>query len=168
MSRTKFRRTLTAEILRELLDYDPDTGVFRNRIRRGNRGIAGAVTGTKRPTGYVIIGIEGLDYYAHRLAWLYVHGEWPKADIDHIDGDPSNNRIHNLRDVSTTVNCQNHRGPKTGSQLGVLGVHKHRRKYIAWICINKKKTYLGLYETPEMAHAVYLAYKRAFHEGCTI
>ncbi len=168
MRRPIVRRPLTAEILKELLVYDPQTGIFSNRVKRGNRGIAGAATGAMRKRGYTLIGIEGREYYAHRLAWLYINGAWPSGDIDHIDGDPANNRIANLRDVSTTVNCQNHRRAKRDSSTGVIGVTPHRDKFIAWICVDKKRLYLGVYETTEEASAVYLEHKRRLHPGCTI
>lgn len=162
------KTNITAQRLRELLHYNPETGVFTNRVNRGNRGKAGEVTGTKRPGGYVMVGVEGRVYYAHRLAWMYMGGGWPEQDIDHIDGDPSNNRFTNLRDVSTTVNCQNMRRAKTNSRTGVLGVSRHRKKYIVWICINKKRVYLGLYATEEAAAIAYIEQKRRHHEGCTI
>jgi hypothetical protein len=166
MSRAK--RPLPAERLRELLHYDPETGVFTNRVNRGNRGKAGDVTGTDRGNGYIVMGVEGAVYYAHRLAWLYVTGEWPTLEIDHKDGNPSNNKFTNLRDVSDTVNYQNKRRAKSNSRTGVLGVSRHRDKFIAWICVNGKRVYLGVHPTADAASAAYLAHKRTHHEGCMI
>jgi len=98
---------VTAARLREVLDYNPETGIFTNRIRRGSKGAAGAEAGTLTPTGYRNIVIDGRLYPAHRLAWLYVHGTMPKWTIDHINHRRDDNRIANLRDVPHRENCQN-------------------------------------------------------------
>ena len=87
---------LEALRLRELLSYDPDTGLFRWSKNKGSKD-AGELAGCVSPKGYILIGIDGCLYLAHRLAWLYVHGEFPEKDIDHRDQDKSNNRICNLR-----------------------------------------------------------------------
>jgi hypothetical protein len=85
---------LTAERLRELLNYDPDTGVFTWRVRPVHSHRVGDIAGSVRTTrGYRLIGVAGRVYKAHRLAWLYMMGEWPKDQIDHINRDPSDNRF---------------------------------------------------------------------------
>jgi HNH endonuclease len=90
---------LTAERLRELLDYDKETGVFRYKKRsgRGAPVLVGALAGGGTPNRYWRIAIDGERYYAHRLAWLHVYGEWPMGDIEHIDRDKNNNAISNLK-----------------------------------------------------------------------
>jgi hypothetical protein len=90
------RPPLNAARLRELMHYEPETGrVVRRTATRGHR--AGAVAGCTRRDGYQVISIDGYRYLAHRLAWLYVHGAWPDGDLDHINANPSDNRIANLR-----------------------------------------------------------------------
>ena len=97
---------MTQAELKSILSYDPDTGVFLWLESR--RGVtAGTVAGSTRHDGYQSIRVRRKSYLAHRLAWLYTHGEWPEKNIDHIDHDPSNNRVSNLRDVPQTVNNRN-------------------------------------------------------------
>lgn len=160
---------LTAERLRELLHYDPDTGVFRWVAARPNCR-SGEQAGCTRENGHVIICLDGKLYYAHRLAWLYVHGAWPSKLIDHINGNRSDNRIQNLRDVEPSVNAQNIRQAFKTNASGVLGASLFKRtgRYVAMIRIDGKKRYLGYFDTAEEAHAAYLAAKRKHHQGCTI
>ncbi len=157
---------LTAERVRELLDYDPETGVLTWRVSsRGRR--AGAVAGTVKP-GEIQVNVEGRLYRAHRLIWLHVHGRWPEQHIDHIDGNPHNNAIGNLRDVSCSVNLQNKRRGQ-GRTSDLLGVHRHRTgRWGAQIKLGGTHRWLGLFGTPEEAHAAYVKVKRELHPGCTI
>lgn len=158
-------RDLTAARLRELLNYDPETGLL-TWIRSG-QGVAypGKVAGRFRPDGYVNIGIDKQLHQAHRLAWLYMTGEHPKHCIDHIDGNPANNRWANLRDVTHSVNHQNRR-PGGNNTTGYLGITRSGKKWSAKIVTNGKITYLGAHATPEEAHAAYMAAKRIQHEAC--
>ena len=106
-------RPLTAEWLRAVLDYDPKTGLFHWRIDRGGRKARiGALAGSFDATGYIQIMIDGKNYKAHRLAWLYVTGNWPIGDIDHLNGERANNRWSNLREATKSINQQN---PQRGS-----------------------------------------------------
>lgn len=156
--------------LRAALSYDPESGLIvwikppSNRVSPGD--IAGAV-GTRR---YLRIGFGGKDYQAHRVAWALHHGKWPDAVIDHIDGETTNNRIANLRDVSMKLNMQNRRTATKGSISGLLGArwHRHSRLWHAVIKTSGKVTSLGYHKTPEAAHAAYLEAKRRLHAGCTI
>ena len=101
---------LTALRLHSLLRYESDTGVFTWRIRSNSRAAKDQRAGCLcKALGYVLIGIDGKMYYAHRLAWLYVHGKWPGQVIDHINRVRNDNRICNLRDVSRAVNNANKR-----------------------------------------------------------
>jgi len=160
---------LTAERLRELLKYDRNTGVFHRRIDSGKRWKAGEVAGSiHKHNGYGINRVDGKDYFSHRLAWLYVTGEWPSRDIDHIDGNKTNNRFANLREVSEMVNAQNQKRAHSGTHSGILGVYPVGNRWKAMICIEKKPIYLGSFATPEEASAAYLAAKRLHHRGCTI
>lgn len=152
---------ITADFVRELFHYDPDTGVFTRRVtRQGMRGKAGNVAGTRKPNGYLSISICGANYMAHRLAWLYVHGAWPAGHIDHINQDKGDNRIANLRDASHTLNMHNrtvNRNNKTG--LRGVGIYKdsgrNRKRFRAYIGKEGKTLHLGSYATAEEAHAAY-------------
>jgi len=159
---------LTAQQLRELLHYDPQTGLFSRRTN-GVRYAAGAVVGNaNRPNDRRIIRIRGSVYKAHRLAWLYVYGEWPTYHIDHLDGNPSNNRIANLRDVPSVVNTQNIRKARSHNRSGLLGAYKSRNKWNARITVDGKSIYLGVFDTAEQAHVAYVSAKRLYHVGCTM
>ena len=160
--------TLTADRLRELFDYDQTTGIFVRRIGvRG--GLAGEIAGYVHSTlGYRYIGVDRKVRLAHRLAWLYTTGCWPGNTIDHINGDRSDNRISNLRDVPHRVNCENRKAPKADTASGILGVFRNRERWVAKIRIQGKQTNLGTYATREEASVAYLAAKRQFHKGNTL
>lgn len=158
---------LTAARLRELLDYDPETGAFTWRVPRQHRP-AGLPAGTKTRIGYLVIRVDGHVHNAHRLAWLHMTGEFPAATIDHMDGDKSNNRWVNLRDVPQRVNSQNHR--KAQGSAGLLGAcwNKRTKNWRAVITVDDKQVHVGTFPTPELAHAAYVDAKRRLHEGCTL
>jgi len=105
---------------------------------------------------------------ASRLAWLITYGKWPVNEIDHVDGNQQNNRIANLRDVPHRINMQNRKKATRHNKCGFLGVTAIGRKWAAKITAGGKLTYIGLYPTPELAHAAYLEAKRQLHAGCTI
>ena len=155
---------LTAERLREVVSYDRATGEF---VRRGT----GRRAGTLKDNGYLHFTVDGVKWGAHRLAWLYVHGQWPDGDIDHIDGNRRNNALANLRDVSRSTNLQNLRCAKSHNKsTGLLGAHFHRQsgRYTSRIQTNGRDKHLGTFDTPEAAHAAYIAAKRELHEGNTL
>jgi hypothetical protein len=161
---------LTAQRLREVFDYNPETGLFTRLTSRGPAK-AGELLGAKSNSrGYCLIGIDYEQYGAHRLAWLHVHGEWPKHFIDHIDGNPLNNRIANLRDVPHGTNMENQRQARRDNKAtGLLGVKvRMAGRFQARIQVSGETRYLGTFNTPEEAHQAYLAGKRQLHEGCTI
>lgn len=163
--------TLTAERLRELLDYDPETGVFRWKVRTSNRIKVGDVAGCARINReYVKIKIVGhkIGFYAHRLAWLYVYGEWPSGDVDHINGKKGDNSISNLRLADRSKNMQNLKIANKNSRTGLLGVHIDKKKFGASITLNYKRIYIGNFDTAEEAHQAYLEAKRRLHEGNTL
>ena len=164
---------LTAEIARELLTYNPDTGklfwkersskYFKNPTHRKsfNNQWAGkeALTAiTRRKSGHPA-RLDGRlfnkTYSAHRIAWLIYYGEWPKNQIDHINQDPTDNRIENLRDVTHAENNKN-RTLQNNSTTGYSGVSFYKRdgKYRAEISINNITKHLGYYDTAEEAAAV--------------
>jgi hypothetical protein len=165
--KSKMKRTdLTGETLRNLLDYDPDTGIFHWRVSRG--GVEpGAAAGHINNRGYILIRVNGTDFKAHRLAWLHFHGMWPDHQIDHINGDRSDNRIANLRDVSQFTNMQNQTKPPKNSTSGFLGVswHKRAKQWRARISVNGRVQHIGCFDCAKEAHAAYLAAKLRFHLG---
>jgi len=148
--------SLTAEWLRELLDYDAETGVFTWLVSANNRTKAGSVAGSPHGGGYIIIGVRGRMYLAHRLAWLWVHSEWPPHDVDHINLDKTDNRIANLRLATRSQNKANTLRPFTNTS-GVKGVSWHRqgRKWQARIKVNGKNKNLGLFTNIDAAAAAY-------------
>ena len=160
------KRSLDGKSLRSLLDYDPDTGIFRWRVNRGNVE-AGAVAGSVKSDGYIRIKVNGMEFMAHRLAWLHFHGVWPEHHIDHINGVKAENRIANLRDVSRSMNLQNQTRPQKNSTSGFLGVslHKASKRWKAMIMVNGQSQHLGYFSSAEAAHAAYLAAKLRFHPG---
>lgn len=159
---------LTAQRLRDVLLYDPETGVFRWALSRGSRAAAGAVAGWLDDKGYVRIQVDGHTCFAHRLAWLHCYGEWPDAHIDHRDGDPSNNRIDNLRAATRSQNMTNQRRAQANNKLGLLGVIRDKRKFRAQIRVNGRLRSLGSFATPEQAHEAYLAAKAHLHPFQTL
>lgn len=105
---------------RELLDYDPATGLIHWKVGRGNRKPGTAVSSYRR--GYPQVKIDGRKYQAHRLAWLIHHGRWPDAMLDHRNGRRNDNRLDNLREATWAENNANIRGAKRNNTLGVRGV----------------------------------------------
>jgi HNH endonuclease/AP2 domain len=159
-------RNLTPERLREILHYDPATGLFTWRVCRHHRTKIGAIAGCIT-NGYGIIVLDGSIYKMHRLAWAYTYGHWPKNDIDHIDGNGTNNRLLNLRDATRSMNCQNQKRAQKNNKTGLLGVRFRRDngRYSAQIGVDGKPRYLGLFDTAEAAHAAYIEAKRRLHPG---
>lgn len=160
---------LTCEQLRAALDYNAETGEFRWKIKR-YRSEIGSVAGGLHGGGYASIGLYGGRYAAHRLAWLYVHGNWPIGQIDHLNGDRSDNRLCNLRDVSQQTNLQNRRIVRKDSVTGILGAYVDRRtgRFNSKIMVDGKYIWLGGFATAEEANAAFIEAKRKHHAGCTI
>jgi hypothetical protein len=155
---------VTHQDLLSLMSYEPETGVFTWLERKKGRR-QGKPAGGLNGNGYRSIQIGADRYMAHRLAWFYVYGYWPTGYIDHINGDPADNRIANLREVTQSVNLQNQRQPRADNKTGFLGVSPQAGKYQARITFAGKHQYLGLFDTPEEAYAAYLAAKRQHHPG---
>jgi hypothetical protein len=154
---------LTQDHLKSLLNYDPDTGEFTWLVTRG-KATVGANAGAVNTHGYLQMCINQKLYRCHRLAWLYVYGEFPEKGIDHINGIKTDNRISNLRQANQAENMQNMSICKS-NKSGFLGVYfdKDRKKYRARIGIARKEKYLGLYDTAELAFEAYKEAKRKLH-----
>jgi hypothetical protein len=153
--------SIEADRLRELLAYDPHTGLFRWRVTR-TKARAGAIAGYVKSDGYVSLCVEGRAYFAHRLAWLHVHGQWPAACIDHINRDRGDNRISNLREATISQNGCNRLGA-ADSKSGVKGVwfDASRNRWTACIQLRGRTKQIGRFKTKEDAAA---AYERAATE----
>jgi hypothetical protein len=145
-------------LLKSLLRYDRETGEFFWLHFSGRRGkaVPGSKAGSTGKRGYIYIGIAGHSYQAHRLAWLYVHGSWPDNLIDHINGDPLDNRICNLRLCDHSLNMAN-RGAPANNTSGVKGVvwDRSRGKWAARICVNYKTINLGRFDNIGAAASAY-------------
>lgn len=161
---------LTQARLREVLDYNPETGIFKWVAPRGSNARPDGRAGSPNDDGYIIIAVDGRKYRAHRLAWLWVHGRFPSGLIDHKNCVRDDNRIDNLRDSTKVFNQQNQRAPFKNNRLGIRGVYLHMLsgRFGARIGINKKVKHIGYFDTAEEAHAAYVEAKRKHHEGCTL
>lgn len=167
--REKSVSQLTQATLRQLVEYDPLTGIFHWRVSPAKQIKAGYQAGYLNSNGYITIRLIGKTHKAHRLAWLYIYGVWPNI-IDHINGEKSDNRLSNLRDGSQQENCQNERQARSTNRIGLLGVSLHKKtgKFKAQIAALGVNHYLGLFLTPQEAHEAYLLAKRQFHPKTTL
>ena len=149
------------ERLKEALDYNPETGVFRWKKPSGKKMKPGDIAGNNEV--YKHIKIDGVNYKAHRLAWMYMTGEDPlETKIDHDDRNPSNIRFSNLRKASDSENVFN--SPvRSNNQLGIKGVYKKGNRYSAQITINYKSIRLGYFDTPEEAYRAYCDAADEYH-----
>lgn len=148
-------RLIIASELRSILHYDPVTGIFRWAMDRSQTFRKGMVAGGVNPFGYRLIKIDGRSYMEHRLAWLWMTGSWPEHQIDHSNMVKSDNRWANLREATKSQNLANTR-PRS-NKTGLRGVTVDRYgKWISQIQFNKKKICIGLFDTPEEAHAAYV------------
>jgi len=156
---------ITQELLKELFDYDLETGWFFNKVQRGVRGPIGEPAGNYDKDGYIVISIDRKKYRAHRLVWLYMTGEWPEAEIDHKDGVPWNNRWDNLREATRSDNITN--SNRALGESGFRGVKFDQctRTWRARIGYGYQRQYLGTYSTAEEAYQAYLVAAEAVHGG---
>ena len=146
--------TLTAERLRKLVHYDPNTGLMTWREHRRPSLVA-------QPIGWVddrvrrVVRIYGKHQKVARLAWLYVHGEWPSGLIDHANLDVADNRIANLRDATHAENCANRKKDERSRQP-FKGICFNRGRWQAQIGVARRRIFLGQFDTAEEAHAAYV------------
>lgn len=143
---------LTQSELKRHLSYDPETGVFRRLISTAYRVKVGDIAGSKNDRGYLQIMISGVRHRAHRLAFLYMTGEFPARHVDHINGDCSDNRWGNLRDVTISQNASN-RKLEARNTSGIVGVYWNRwkRKWVAQVRQSGRNIYLGKFDNIEDA-----------------
>ena len=147
---------LTQKELKELLHYNPDTGVFTWLVSGKNRVKVGHAAGCVNSHGYVKITLQGKSYSAHRLAWLYITGDWPKQQVDHINHDKKDNSWGNMREVTPSQNSRNVRALGRGSS-NYKGV-SYRNDSGSWRAIIRhggKNNYLGSFDCEHEAALVY-------------
>lgn len=144
------------------ISYDKNTGIFiRKKSCRGYK--AGRVLGSKTKNGYLVISFQKKTYYAHRLAWFYVYKEFPSNLIDHINRVKDDNRIDNLRVVSSSQNLQNSKMHKD-NKSGFKGVWWHKKDKIwrSQLFVKGKKIYLGSYKTALEASKAYIEASKTY------
>jgi hypothetical protein len=142
---------LTQDRLKELLDYDSNTGIFTQKSSRDMIRSPGSIN----TDGYLLIRVDNHSYSAHRLAWLFMTGKFPDGALDHINGNRADNRIDNLREVTNRQNAQNRSCHREGHLPGTTFIAKSQ-KWKSQIRINGKRKHLGYYDSQEEAHKVYL------------
>jgi hypothetical protein len=165
-----FRTPFNAEYLRERVSYDPETGEFRWKplppttvaARSRNARCGSGRADRQDRDRYRVIKIDHQTYAAHRLAWLYMTGEWPALEIDHANLNKSDNRWQNLR-LATRSQNQANRAVRAVNKTGFKGVHQKGRKYVAQLTFQQRVIYLGQHDTPEAAFAAYSEASERYH-----
>jgi hypothetical protein len=159
---------LTQDSLKDVLAYNPETGEFHWLVKPSARVALGQRAGCLAVKGYRYIKIAGKSYQEHRLAWLYVYGDWPALDLDFINRDTACNKISNLRQATKGQNA----GNTVARKDGLKGTHWHekRNRWSSSIHKGEKQTWLGYFDTEEAAHAAYceaakLQYGEFFFSG---
>jgi len=143
---------LTPDQIKELLNYDPQTGCLTWKVRTSRRVQVGKTAGCKSPDGRILVGIFGKLYKAHRVAWAIMTGEWPANQIDHKNQDPSDNRWDNLREATKAQNMRNiTRIASNTSGVKGVGWSKAAQKWRAYIRVDGAHHHLGLFEDIEEA-----------------
>ena len=163
---SKAQKAFDVDLVSSLIKYDEKTGLFywKKRPHNNSRMRAGDAAGTVLKDGYIMIRILKRGLLAHRVAWSIYYGNVPEGQIDHINGNKSDNRISNLRVVSVSENAQNKRNPLSRNKNGCLGVSRFKNgKYRATINIGGKNVYLGSFESAEKASEAYQSAKKKHH-----
>lgn len=154
---------MTPEYIKEILEYDPETGILRWKKKINRRVVIGAIAGSISENR-VNVMINYVNYKGHILAWVIFYGEWPTFEIDHKDTNGTNNSINNLRRATRSQNSANTK-PRKNTLSGAKGVTKAKDKWLARIKVNGKQIRLGLFNTVEEAAAAYTeAAQRHFGE----
>lgn len=155
-------------LLRDMFFYEQEFGHLVRTVTTSSRAKVGAIAGYEDRHGHLRVRFNGKEYAVHRLVWLYVTGNFPEGEIDHINGIRSDNRFSNLRDVPHRTNMENRKKAAAHNISGVLGVTKRGDSYMARIKINGKQVILGSFASASDAHVNYLIAKRQSHDGCTL
>lgn len=162
-----FLSHVTSERLKEILDYEAETGKLIWKVTRNQFVHKGDTAGSVRKDGYLDVCFDGKHYLAHRLIWCYFHGSWSKKYIDHIDGDRLNNRITNLREVSKSQNGFNRPKTKANSSghkgVSIITKKKTNKPFVASSTLNGKHIWLGQYATIEEAIEAYRVFVEQNH-----
>ena len=147
---------ITQSELHSALKYDADTGLFTWVKPTSNRVKPDAPAGVLKNEGYIIVGFKSRQHLAHRLAWFYSYGEWPKGEIDHINRNRQDNRLVNLRDTTRSENARN-TGARPNSSSGIKGISwdKLCKRWRVQMRANGKQTYIGVFKTIEEATIAY-------------
>lgn len=154
---------ITQNELKELLEYNVDTGIFTWKINKSPMR-SGNIAGSVAKDRYTNIQINKKIYKAHRLAWLYVYGSFPNKCIDHINGNRSDNKISNLREANHSQNGMNKK-MQSNNTSGVRGVYWNRnvKKWHAEVRLKGKRIYLGLFDSLELAELVVSETRLKYH-----
>ncbi len=167
-------KTHSLETLRSVYSYDPRSGLLRWKIVARKGFLVGSVTGYKtysrsgRPMA-VATRFGDVRYLVHRLAWFLTYGRWPAEMIDHINGDPFDNRLENIREATHSQNARNRRSPGVRNTSGYLGVSKHGSNWKWSISASDGVHTKSGYKTPADAYAAYVEVKRILHsDSCTL
>jgi hypothetical protein len=144
--------------------YDSQTGLFHTRVKT-TRSNAGDVITKLRPDGYCRVSVFGERLLAHHLAWFYVNGVWPETDIDHVDGNPSNNVFLNLRMIERNENLQNIRKVRKNSITGVNNVswNSARKKFVVQLSHMGENKFGGHFDTIDDAIGALKQLKSEWH-----
>ena len=153
---------LTQQQVKENFDYHSDGYLIRITNTK-NQVKINAKAGCLHSSGYIIIKLKNKPYKAHRLIWLWHHGEWPKQDIDHINMIRHDNRIENMREATRSQNCMN-KTMYSSNKSGFKGVYQRGKKFGAEIMLNYERIKLGIFETAEEAHNAYCQAAKIYHK----
>ena len=158
-------REVTQELIMKLFNYDPVTGVFTRKVSTNRSALVGSEVCNMNTNGYLRVRIYRKEYKLHRLAWLYVHGRWPLQWIDHINGDPRDNRIANLRECTPSQNGANKK-VRCNSMSGLKGVswNATQGKWFAAIQKDGKSKTIGFFDRAIDAHEAYCVAAKQVHK----
>jgi hypothetical protein len=158
-------KMITQAELKELLNYDVDTGIFTWKIKYCRKVKVGSVVGSPDKDGYIRVRINGKDYKCHRLAWMYVYNNFPVGKLDHINGIKNDNRICNLRLANNEQNAFNAK-LRTDNTSGFKNVCWNRtfKKWQVSLSINKKQTTIGYFDDIELADLVATEARNKHHK----